>query len=58
MLKESIGYPLLSVSPLGTKGRDRQAGLKSVLKESLGHPLLSISPLAIYGQMKGMDKQD
>ena len=45
MLKESIGHPLLSISPLGTKGRDGQAGLKAVLKESIGHTLLSISPL-------------
>ena len=45
MLKESIGCPLLSISPLGTKGRDGQAGLKTMLKESIGHPLLSISPL-------------
>ena len=42
MLKESIEHPLMSISPLGTKGRDGQAGLKVVLKESRGHPLLSI----------------
>ena len=45
MLNEPIGYPLLSISPLGTMGRDGQAGLKAVLKESTGHTLLSISPL-------------
>ena len=45
MLKESIGHPLLSISPLGTKERNGQAGLKAVLKESIGHTLLSISPL-------------
>ena len=53
MLKESIGHPLLSISPLWTKGRDGQAGLKAVLKESIGHPLLSISPL----WTKGRDRQ-
>ena len=47
MLKESIGHPLLFISPLGTKGRDGQKGLKALLKESIGHPLLSISPLGI-----------
>ena len=45
MLKESIGYPLLSVSPLGTMGRDGQAGLKAMLKEWIGHTLISICPL-------------
>ena len=45
MLKESIEHPLLSISPLGTKGRGGQAGLKAMLKESIGHTLLSISPL-------------
>ena len=45
MLKVSVGHPLLSISHLGTKGRDGQAGLKAVLKESIGHTLLSISPL-------------
>ena len=45
MLKESIGHTLHSISPLGTKGRDGQEGLKAMLKESIGHPLLSISPL-------------
>ena len=45
MLKESIGHPLLSISSLGTKGSDGQAGLKAVLKEFIGHLLLSISPL-------------
>ena len=45
--QESIGHTLLSISPLGTKGRDGQAGLKAVLKESIGHPLLSISPLGL-----------
>ena len=45
MLKESIKYPLLSISPLRTKGRDGQAGLKAVLKKFVGHTLLSISPL-------------
>ena len=44
MLKESIGHPLLSISPLGTKGRDGQAGLKRMLKESVGQMLISISP--------------
>ena len=42
---ESIGHTLLSISPLGINGSDRQAGLKAMLKESIGHPLLSISPL-------------
>ena len=45
MLKESIGHTLLSISPLRTKKRDAQAGLKAVLKESIGHTLLYISPL-------------
>ena len=53
MLKESIGHPLLSISHLGTKGRDGEAGLKAVLKESIGHTLLSISLLGI----KGWDEQ-
>ena len=39
-----IGHTLLAISPLGTKGRDGQAG-QAVLKKSIGHPLLSISPL-------------
>ena len=47
MLKEFIGYPFLSVSPLETKGSDGQAGLKVVLKESIGHTLLSIIPLRL-----------
>ena len=45
MLKESIGHPLLSISHLGTKGRDGQAGVKAVLKESIGYTLLFISLL-------------
>ena len=49
MLNESIGHPLLSIRPLGTKGRDGRAGLKAVLKESIGYPLLSIRPLGIMG---------
>ena len=49
MLKESVGHPLLSISPLGTKLMDGQTGLKAVLKESIGHTLLSISPLGIKG---------
>ena len=40
-----MGHPLQSISPLGAKGRDGQAGLKAVLKESIGHTLLSISHL-------------
>ena len=55
MLNESRGDPLLSVSPLGTKGRDGKAGLKAVLKESIGHTLISISPIGTMGRM---DKQD
>ena len=51
--QESIGLTLLSVIPLGTKGRDGQAGLKAVLKESIGCPLLSISHI----ERKGMDGQ-
>ena len=43
--QESIGHTLLSISALGTKGRDGQTGLKAVLKESIGHTLLSISSL-------------
>ena len=43
MLKESIGHTLLSISPLETKGRYGQAGVKAVLKEFIGHPLLFIS---------------
>ena len=45
MLKDSIGHTLVSISPIGTKGRDAQAGLKAVLKEFIGHTLLYISPL-------------
>ena len=45
MLKESIGHPFFSISPLGTKGRDGRAQLKAVLKESIGHTVPSISPL-------------
>ena len=65
MLKESIGHTLLSISPLGTKGRDGETGLKVVLKESIGHPLLSISPLGtkvmgwtskIKGSIKGVHR--
>ena len=47
---EKIIYPLLSISLLGTKGRDGQAGLNAVLKETIGHPLLSFSPLEIMGR--------
>ena len=43
--QEFIGHTLLSIITLGTKGRDGQAGLKTVLKESIQHILLSISPL-------------
>ena len=50
MIKESIGHPLMSISPLRTKGGDGQTGLKAVLKESIGHPLLSISPLGTKGK--------
>ena len=53
MIKKSIGHLLLSVSPLGTKGRDGQAGLKAVIKESIEHPLLSVSSLGT----KGRDRQ-
>ena len=35
--QESIGHTLVSIIPLGTKGRDGQAGLKVVLRESIGH---------------------
>ena len=52
----SVGHTLLSVIPLGTKGRDGQAGLKTVLKEFIGHTLLSISPLGT--NVTGMEKQD
>ena len=45
MLKESIVHTLLDISPLRTKKRDAQAGLKAVIKESIGHTLLYISPL-------------
>ena len=45
MLKESIGHALLSISLLGTKGRDGQVGLKAVIKESTEYTLISISPL-------------
>ena len=45
MLKQSIGHPLPSISPLGIKGWEGQAGLMSVLKESIGRTLLSISLL-------------
>ena len=55
MLKESIGHPLQSVSPLGTKGKDGETGLKAVPNESTGHPLLSISLLETR---EWMDKQD
>ena len=50
VLKESKEYPLLSISHLGTKGRDGQAGINAVLKETIGHPLLSFSPLEIMGR--------
>ena len=55
MLKESIGHPLNSIIPFGTKGRDRQAGLNAVLKESIGHTLMSISPLGtdVMGWTRG-----
>ena len=56
MLKESIGHPLMSISPLGTKGSDGQTGLKAVLKESIGNTLLSKSPFK--DKSNGMDKQD
>ena len=52
MLKESIGHPFLSISLLGTRGRDGEAGLKADLKESIGHPLLPISPLGTKGRME------
>ena len=45
MLNESIGHPLLSISPLGIKERDGQAGQKAMLNEPTGYTLLSISPL-------------
>ena len=47
---KKIIYPLLSISPLGTKGRDGQAGLNGVLKETIGYPLLDFSPLQIMGR--------
>ena len=50
---EKIIYPLLSISPLETKGRDGQAGLNAMLKKTIGHPLLSFSPL----DKKGRDGQ-
>ena len=65
MLKESIGHALLSVCPLGTKGKDGQVGLKAVLKMSIGHSLLSIILLRTNvmgwtsrtkGSVKGVDR--
>ena len=50
MIKKSIGHLLLSVSPLGIKERDGQAGLKSMIKKSIGHPLMSVSRLGIKGR--------
>ena len=40
----------MSISQLGTKGRDGQEWLNTVLKESIRHPLLSISPLGTKGR--------
>ena len=48
--QDSIGYTLLSIISLGTKGRDGQPGLKAVLKESIRHPLLPIRPLGTKGR--------
>ena len=45
MLNESIGHTLISISFVGTKGRDGKAVLKAVLKKTIGHTLMSISPL-------------
>ena len=45
VLKESIGHPLLSISPLVTKLRDAQVGQKTTLIESIEHTLLSIDSL-------------
>ena len=65
MLKESLGHTLVSISPLGTKGRDGEAGLEEVLKKSIGHTSLSISPLVtkvmgwtswIKGSVKGVHR--
>ena len=50
MLKQSIEHTFLSLSALGTKGKDGQTGLKAVLKESIGHPLVSINPLGTKGR--------
>ena len=45
-IKKCNGHPIISFSPLETKGRDGQVGLK---KDSIKHPVLSISPLGING---------
>ena len=48
MLKESIGYPLFSFSPLETKGREEQVGLKVLLKGDFLY-----CPLVPYTQREG-----
>ena len=53
--QESVGHTLMSISPLGTKGRYGQTVLKAVLKESIRHPLLPVSPLGTTGRNGQLD---
>ena len=52
IVKESIRHPLLSISPLETKGKDGQAWLETVLNESKRHPIRKGWTSRVKGSVK------